>query len=191
MRDLIIVGGPNGAGKTTFAQDYLTLRPLRYLSADAIAAELSPEDPARARIQAGKEFSRQLREAIRRGESLVIESTLAGRTLERFLKEAKHRGYYLEIIFIFLETAAACLHRVRERVKIGGHFVAEEDVVRRFHRSKENFWNVYQNLAERWYLFSNSEDTFCLAAFSQNERCEVSDEDLFSTFFTEEREREP
>jgi predicted ABC-type ATPase len=48
-RHLVIVGGPNGAGKTTFAQVY----PYRYLSADALAAELSPEQPSLARIEAG------------------------------------------------------------------------------------------------------------------------------------------
>ena len=45
-RRLVIVGGPNGAGKTTFAMDYLQVYPYKYLSADALAAELSPGNPA-------------------------------------------------------------------------------------------------------------------------------------------------
>jgi predicted ABC-type ATPase len=51
--ELIIVGGPNGAGKTTFAEAYITHHDCLYLSADAIAKQLSPNDPTRAQIKAG------------------------------------------------------------------------------------------------------------------------------------------
>lgn len=184
MKDLIVVGGPNGAGKTTFVQDYRTLRPLRYLSADAIAAELSSEDPAHARIQAGREFSLQLHEAIEAGESLVVESTLSGRTLQRSLERARHTGYFIEIIFVFLESSEICVDRVHERVRRGGHDVPDEDVRRRFYRSLKNFWEIYRRQADVWHMFYNSETKFTTVAFGQKKGVEVSEEFVDEEFFS-------
>jgi predicted ABC-type ATPase len=48
MPELFIVGGPNGCGKTTVALQVLEATELPFLSADSIAAELSPENPSSA-----------------------------------------------------------------------------------------------------------------------------------------------
>jgi predicted ABC-type ATPase len=51
-----IIAGPNGAGKTTFAREFLLAEghaPV-FINADLIAAGLSPFDPARAAIRAGR-----------------------------------------------------------------------------------------------------------------------------------------
>ena len=53
---VIIIAGPNGAGKTTFAREFLPQEagcPI-FVNADLIAAGLSPFDPERAAIQAGR-----------------------------------------------------------------------------------------------------------------------------------------
>lgn len=39
---------------------------------------------------------------------------------------------------------------------MGGHFVPNEDVIRRYYRGKANFWNIYKNLAEDWVIIYNS-----------------------------------
>ena len=77
-KELIVVGGPNGAGKSTFAGEYIAQHGCLYLGADAIAVELSPEDPASVPIEAGREFLRRVEEAIAGTESFVVESTLSG-----------------------------------------------------------------------------------------------------------------
>lgn len=182
MRDLIIVGGPNGAGKTTFVQSYLQLRPLKYLSADDIAASLSPGNPERVRIEAGREFSRRLRELIDRGESALVESTLSGRSLLRALERARNEDYYVEIIFTFVESTEICLERIRERVKSGGHDVPEEDVRRRFSRSLTNFWTLYRHQADLWYLFYNGEVAFPLAAYGEESQVDLQNPEYFSLF---------
>jgi len=53
---LVIVAGPNGARKTTFARAYLEVYPYKYLSADALAAELSPEQPSTGCIRRRRWF---------------------------------------------------------------------------------------------------------------------------------------
>ncbi|HSG41486.1 MAG TPA: AAA family ATPase, partial [Thermoanaerobaculia bacterium] len=88
-KNLIIVAGPNGAGKTTFVRDYLEQDPRAFLSADDLAAKISPDRPEAARIEAGRELSRQLRARIDAGESFAIETTLSGRSIYNTLRQAK------------------------------------------------------------------------------------------------------
>lgn len=55
-RRIIIIAGPNGAGKTTFAREYLLKEAdcPEFINVDLIAAGLSPFDPDRAAIRAGR-----------------------------------------------------------------------------------------------------------------------------------------
>src|SRR5262247_1763120 len=122
---LVIVGGPNGCGKTTFALRYCGITKLRYLSADSIAERLDPVDPLRAAVRAGRLFSSELSGALNRSESLVVESTLSGLSLRKPIQLALDHGYRVKIVFFFLNSAAACKARIRERVASGGHSVPE------------------------------------------------------------------
>jgi predicted ABC-type ATPase len=178
----MIVAGPNGAGKTTFARGFLQEFDSAYLSADAIAAALDPEDPMRVRVRAGKEFFRQQGELARRGVDLVLETTLSGLGAKRTFDLLRRQGYVITVVFVFLDTPEVCIHRIRERVLKGGHDVPSEDVVRRFYRSKANFWKVYRELADRWYLFHNSGESFQEVAAGQQDELVISDEMLFRSF---------
>jgi predicted ABC-type ATPase len=154
--ELFIIGGPNGSGKTTTALQYLRSNTsLRFLSADAIAEELSPEDPALAAVAAGKLFSRRLSDALNRSESVVVESTLSGLTLGRTIRRATSLGYRTTILFVYLASTQECIARIKERVARGGHSVPDADVVRRFSPSLDNFWNVYREMVSEWILLYN------------------------------------
>ncbi len=155
-KELIVVGGPNGAGKTTFALQYVALHNLQFLSADAIAAEIAPENPASAKIAAGRAFLKRLELAIHSDQSLVVESTLSGRSLVHDLQQAKCKGFATEILFVFLDSEDSCVERVRERASKGGHDVPEGDIRRRFRRSITNFWDLYRPLVDHWALMYNS-----------------------------------
>lgn len=155
-KELWIVGGPNGAGKTTWVSGALKVQQdVPYLSADRIAAGLSPGRPEEAAMAAGREFLRRLRASIEAGEDLIVESTLSGRGMIRFLELARERSYRIVIVFIFLRSADLCVRRVRARVQKGGHNVPEPDILRRYGRSKVNFWNLYRPMADAWHLFYN------------------------------------
>lgn len=179
---LTIVAGPNGAGKSTFVEDYLQRHPVRFLGADDIAAKLSPGRPDAVKISAGKMFSREVTQALRAGESLVVESTLSGRVFQRSVALAKELGFQIQILFVFLESPDACVYRVRERVRHGGHDVPEEDIHRRFYRSHRNFWEVYRPLVDSWYLYYNSSTEFVPVAFRDSVGQEIAEEALFQIF---------
>lgn len=179
---LIVIAGPNGAGKTTFARDYLEEYPADFLSADDLAFKISPDQPELARIEAGRQFSKKLQEAFQSGKSVVVESTLSGRSMQRILGQARDSGYGITIAFVFLESAQACVNRVRERVRKGGHNVPDSDVIRRFSRSKENFWNIYKDEADLWFLFYNSDATVPMVAFGEKNSYTVTNEEAFGVF---------
>ena len=58
-----IIAGPNGAGKTTFANEFLPIEAecLNFINADLIAKGLSPFQPEKAAIQAGRLMIRHLK----------------------------------------------------------------------------------------------------------------------------------
>lgn len=182
MPNALIVGGPNGAGKSTFAREYLRGRDELFLSADRIAAQLNPDQPSAARIEAGREFIRRLRRAVEAERDLVVESTLAGRGMNRMLTGLQDAGYRVRLVFLVLDSPDLCVQRVRERVQRGGHHVPREDVVRRYHRSIYQFWSVYRHRADQWYLFDNTDEQFRQVAAGEGGNYAVLDDALFDRF---------
>lgn len=155
---LCILGGCNGAGKSTLARELLPLLGIRrFLNADEIAKGLSPVDPSLAAFKAGRLLIEEARELIATGSSFAIESTLSGRTYLSMIREAKERGYRFIMHYIIIESASQAVSRVALRVTHGGHHVPEEDVRRRFDRSRRHFVEDYVQLADEWVLWDNSQ----------------------------------
>ena len=179
---IVLVAGPNGAGKTTIALTYSSEYKLPYLGADQIAEEISPGHWDKVHIQAGRLFIQRLREGIDHGTSMVIESTLSGQSMRRLIREAKDRGYLITIVYVFLETVDHCVGRVLERVQKGGHDVPENDIRRRYGRSKNNFWSIYRYDADQWYLLDNSGELPREVAIGECAGFEIVDEVLYNQF---------
>jgi predicted ABC-type ATPase len=182
-KELIIVGGANGVGKTTFAIKYASRRDCLYLGADAVAAELAPDAPNLIPVAAGEELIRRLATALKGQESFLLESTLAGRTLQHTIREARDAGFVIKIVYLFLDSPDMCVQRVQERVRKGGHFVPESDIRRRFARSIRNFWRLYRPLADRWLLVYNSGNRPLDVAAGSAENISVRDAELYAIFF--------
>lgn len=181
-KSLYVIGGPNGAGKTTYAEASLLRHSCVYLSADQIAAQLSPDDPTAQRVAAGRQFLTTLKECLTGSEDLLIETTLSGRSFRRTLELARECGFQTTLILVFLNGADACVARVKERVRKGGHDVPEVDIRRRFSRSLTNFWNIYRQIADDWFLVYNSGNDFVDVALGVGDATSIRDEELFSQF---------
>ena len=71
-------------------------------------------------------------------------------------------------MFVFLATVEVAINRIKERVLQGGHSVPIDDIVRRFYRSKNNFWNIYKNMVDNWHLIYNSGENFEVIAIKDS-----------------------
>ncbi len=94
----------------------------------------------------------------------------------------KHERYAIDIIYIYLDSPEFCVSRIEERTRRGGHHVPEEDVIRRFHRSIVNFWEMYRAEADSWYLICNTKQQFVEVARGREDERMVFEEQSYNTF---------
>lgn len=182
--EAFVVAGPNGAGKTTLALEVARDLGLPYIGADAFAADLSPEDPASARVEAGRRFFAEIGRLTGDGASFVCESTLSGRGFAGTMRRLSNAGFHVSVLMVFVTSPDTCVARVAERVERGGHDVPEADVRRRFGRSLANFWSVYRPLADTWSLVVNDTDGFSDVASGAGADVVVYDTASFNTFIS-------
>jgi predicted ABC-type ATPase len=154
----IVIAGPNGAGKTTFAREFLAKEPdvVQFVNADLIAGGLSALRPQIAAVAAGRVFLAELDRLARARMSFAFETTLSGRAYVGRLRKWKAAGYWVELVYLKIDSLQLALKRIAARVKQGGHDVPREDVLRRFSRSWANFDRVYCPLADAWMVYDNS-----------------------------------
>ena len=179
---IVVVAGPNGCGKTTFVREYLESYPYPYISADDIAETMDSDSIDDVRFEAGREFFTQVDAHLSNGDNFIVESTLSGLMFKKVLNKAREASYDISILFIFLGSPEACVARIQERVRKGGHSIPDIDVRRRFPRSIINFWNTYRTFSHRWHLFYNGGVQFHEVALGEGDIIEIRDEDLFEVF---------
>ena len=167
---IVIIAGPNGAGKTTFANEYLPREAgcPDFINVDLMAAGLSPFEPGRAAVRAGRLMVQEIRRRVRAGETFAFETTLAGLSYARQIPRWRAAGYEVKLIFLSLPSADLALARVAARVAQGGHNVPEETIRRRFDSGLRNFENMYRPLVNSWALYDNSGPTPRLMASGDN-----------------------
>lgn len=139
------------------------------------------------KVQAGRLFIQEIQGLIRARTDFIVEVTLAGKGFARTITELKSVGYTVTIVFIFLKSPETSVARVRNRVQAGGHHVPTEDVIRRFYRSKHNFWHIYRNSVDRWSLFYNSTEHFQKVASGEGDEVKVLNETFFEIFMQDIR----
>ncbi len=133
---LYIVAGPNGSGKSTLTRSR-RFGGVESIDPDALARRASLVDPERA-VEARRKAVWRRRAAFADFRTVVVETTLAGKTILRVMDQARFSGYRIELHYISVNSVAQSLDRIANRVALGGHDVPEEDVRRRFARSLEN-----------------------------------------------------
>lgn len=164
MPNVVVIAGPNGAGKSTLAPSLITkvFGSIEFVNADIIAAELGSGGTD---IQAGKQMHRRLRELSKRKESFAFETTLSARSYSKFLLQLKSLGYSVQIVFLWLPDVELSIERVAERVRRGGHNIADETIRRRYPRGLRNFLKIYLPLTDVWRFYDASGEQPQLVAF--------------------------
>lgn len=155
---LYIIAGANGSGKTTFAKSFASIHNMYFINADEIAKELDPKNITKHQVKAGRIFFQELDEKLNDNKSFIVETTLSGKYLVKYIKQAQSNGFEVEMIYLFLAKPESNISRVSNRVLNGGHHVPKDDIIRRFYRSKEMFMYVYKDLVDKWIMYYNSDE---------------------------------
>ncbi|MDR2554381.1 MAG: zeta toxin family protein [Fibromonadaceae bacterium] len=178
---LYIISGPNGSGKTTLAKELLENENLEFLNADEIAKSINPNDVSKVYMQAGREFFRKMDEYLEQGKSFAIETTLSGKYHKRMIERFKQSGYEIKMLYIFLDSPNLCIDRINIRVSKGGHSIPDEDVIRRFFRSKNNFFDI-KNSIDQWFLYFNGGEKYIEVAQGVQNNMIIFNEELYNLF---------
>ena len=130
---------------TTFALEYLPTVAgcSNFINADLIAAGLSPLDPNKQLLAAGRILLQEIEDKVDAGEDFAFETTLSGKGYLRLVSRLEDLGWRVELIYLALPSVEMSALRVAERVAKGGHDVPVDDIRRRFSKSLANLLELY------------------------------------------------
>lgn len=175
MPKLYIVSGCNGAGKTTASYTLLPemLECAQFVNSDEFAKGLSPYEPEKVPLQASRYMLMKIKYLFRKKQDFGIETTLATRTLLKMIARAQAEGYFVTVLYLWIDSPERAAERVKARVEKGGHNIPAETIVRRYYTGLEYFFNDYMNICDRWILADNSQPPFKVVAEGFRESGEV------------------
>ena len=158
MPKLYVIAGCNGAGKTTASYAVLPemLNCHDFVNADEIAKGLSPFDPARVSIEAGRLMRNRMDALMSDGADFAFETTLSTKTYQKFIERAHERGYFVSLLYFWLPSPEQAIERVAKRVSLGGHNIPTNTICRRYESSMRNLTSLYIPICDYWVIYDNS-----------------------------------
>ncbi len=159
-KKILMIAGPNGAGKTTLTLELITDPTTLYefINADEIAKGLAPLHPESKALDASKLMILRLKELLEVGKNFAFETTASGTNYVKHLKDAKAKGYEVNLTFLWLSSPEEAVKRVAQRVKQGGHFIPAETIKRRYYLGLKNLLTHYLPLADSAKIMDNSSE---------------------------------
>lgn len=158
MPNLYVISGCNGAGKTTASYTVLPeiLDCEEFINADEIARGLSPFNPDKVAIEAGRIMLAKINEFLRKGLDFAFETTLSSKSFLNTIKRAKENGYEVTLLFFWLDSVELAIERVKTRVAEGGHDIPEKVIRRRYYSGIKNLFDLYMPICDYWMITNNS-----------------------------------
>lgn len=155
---LYVIAGCNGAGKTTASFTILPdiLDCKEFVNADEIAKGLSPFQPEKVSIEAGRIMLNRINELIEENQNFAFETTLSSRSYKNKIVEAKNKGYRVTLLFFWLQNVELAKERVKIRVEEGGHNINPEIIHRRYYKGINNLFDIYLPIIDGALIFDNS-----------------------------------
>ena len=106
--------------------------------------------------RAGRLVLERIHECAGARTDFAFETTLAGRSYVRLLRNLHAQGYRIHMFYLWIPGPELALLRIRERVRDGGHNVPVSHVRRRFGRTLRNLLQLYRPLLDTLRVFDNS-----------------------------------
>ncbi len=180
---VIVIGGSNGSGKSTIARRLLheLMQIETFVNADVIASGLAAYQPETVAIEAARIMLERLHKLAAARADFAFETTLAARSYARWIQNLLDDGYSFHLHFVSLRSADLAVQRVRDRVALGGHNIPEQDIRRRYIRASRNFFEIYQSLADYWFVYDNSTggEPNCIASGGRQSETNVLEWELW------------
>lgn len=184
MPYLYIIAGCNGAGKTTASFTILPemLKCKEFVNSDEIAKGLSPfnADSIAVAVEASRIMYRRIKGLIAAGQTFAMETTLATRSVANLIKEAQREGYYVTLLYFWLNTPELAIERVKMRVAAGGHNIPEMTIRRRYEAGIHNLFELYLPICDYWMITDNSMSPMeVIAKGFKNEKKEIFNQVIY------------
>ena len=170
-KNLYIIAGCNGAGKTTASFTILPeiLHCKEFVNADEIAKCLSPFQPEKVAVEAGRIMINRINDLFKENLSFAFETTLATKSYRNKILSAKNEGYTITLLFFWLQTIELAKERVATRVLEGGHNIPNDIIERRYLNGIKNLFSIYIPIVDELMIFDNSQMKSELIASKSND----------------------
>ncbi len=135
-----------------------------FVNADEIAKGLSPFQPDQVAIEAGRIMLRRIRDLLNHKADFAFETTLATKSYAQFIREAQAKGYFVTLVYFWLNSPELAIERVKTRVNSGGHDIPVDTIRRRYNAGIVNLSKLYLPICDYWMIIDNSEPPFQIIA---------------------------
>lgn len=98
----------------------------------------------------------RIHDLIEKKEDFAFETTLATRSYLGIIRKAQKLGYFISLVFFWLESENLAIQRVKKRVSEGGHHIPEVVIRRRYKRGINNLFKLFFNEVDYLLIFDNS-----------------------------------
>jgi predicted ABC-type ATPase len=109
---LTIIAGSNGSGKSTFTRNTRESLNVPSIDPDEEARKIKPDAPELALVAAGKQAIKLARNYLENNQSFAVETTLSGNTYLKMMREAKQKGWVVNLIYIGIDNVEVNIDRV-------------------------------------------------------------------------------
>lgn len=158
---LWIIAGPNGSGKSSaygMASVDDPMGSVWIINPDLLAKRICDQEglePVPANVAAVERIERWLYASMDTHQTIGVETVLSTDKFRTLVEHAKSRGFSINLIYVYLDSAELNIERVRTRVLKGGHDVPEDKICSRRLRSFDQFGWFFTE-ADRADVFDNS-----------------------------------
>lgn len=178
----VLVCGINGAGKSTYIQSALIPHlqqgnhDFLYINADDWQKEQfgSFQNATDTHAKAAQTWANEQREkCLDEGKSFVTETVFSHPSKLELIADAQKQDFYVSVFHIHLDSADKAINRIDNRVKEGGHAVAEDKVRARYDRLLDIVSKAAEK-ADHAVLIDNSSTKQCHQPILEMENGKIS-----------------
>lgn len=167
----LLFAGANGSGKSTYYnsqnwRQYISITEFKRINPDEVIKKNKLNNKRISdQLKAAKICIKELDECFNKKLNIIQETTLCGKTILKRIIKAKLIGYKVIVIYLGVDSPNICKTRISYRASIGGHYIDNETVEKRYAMSLQNVKEITYKV-DRTIFIDNSIEYVPLAAIS-------------------------